>query len=143
MSILFELRKFCEEQHPCNDIKCPIYEECCRMRILDPYRWDAEDVERVEEEVGRWKSKSVLRAMQESADAVKASSKYDFSCVTPLMEDSVPKKGKWSNKFKRDPSSIFGTTLIGVCSNCNKENSIGWTKYCPHCGAEMENGGEE
>lgn len=142
MSILFEVRKFCEEQRPCND-KCPIYEECCRMYILDPCQWDAEDVERVEEEIGRWKSKSILRAMQESADAVKASPKYDFSCVTPLMEDSVPKKGKWSNKFKSDPSSIFGTTLISTCSNCNKENSIGWTKYCPHCGVEMENGGEE
>lgn len=84
----------------------------------------------------------VLRAMQESADAVKASPRYDFSCVTPLLEDSVSKKGKWNNKFKRDSSSIFGATLIGVCSSCNKENPIGWTYYCPHCGAEMENGEE-
>lgn len=54
----------------------------------------------------------------------------------PLCERA---KGKWIVKLKF-PNRI--SSAISNCSNCGCESKT-WRKYCPDCGAEMENGGEE
>ena len=51
----------------------------------------------------------------------------------PLCERA---KGKWIVRLKI-PNCVG--SAISNCSNCGCESKT-WEKYCPHCGAEMENG---
>ena len=52
------------------------------LDVIDKFRAESD-----EEETG----KEILAAMKESAEAVKNSPKYDFSCVTPLFDEGAKK----------------------------------------------------
>ena len=56
-------------------------------------------------------------------------------CDCPLVEIEERKVGEWENT--NDPEEWFGDQF--KCSVCGAI-TLGNGLYCPHCGAEMENG---
>lgn len=52
-----------------------------------------------------------------------------------------PRKGKWKCEMRHycDNSGEFDYKYI-YCSECGEQRRIGWSeaKYCPNCGARME-----
>lgn len=84
--------------------------------------------------------------MKEFSDFVRASNSSDFA-QTPTWNDAVSlvgsmpsaqperKTGKWQDY--EDHEFIYH-----ICSICGYE-SVDQTKYCPNCGADMQNGEDD
>ena len=58
----------------------------------------------------------------------------------PTIEAEPVRHGRW--EMKPDPYGFFGE--IPVCSECGCTTKMrDKTKFCPHCGARMDGGGDD
>ena len=68
---------------------------------------------------------------------------YYENCISKLIEDAAdainelqaaaPKRGEWLDSGSFD--ELYARAY--VCSACGRE-ALGFTNYCPNCGAKME-----
>ena len=66
----------------------------------------------------------------------------DYTVVEMPSAQSQRMKGRWQRHYSRP--NVYAD-LCWHCSNCGYASNDNWAnkwKYCPNCGAEMENGNE-
>ncbi len=62
-----------------------------------------------------------------------------YDMIEELLSEEPVWHGKW--EMKPDPFGFFDN--VPVCSECGcKPKMREKTKYCPNCGAKMDNGGD-
>lgn len=57
-------------------------------------------------------------------------------------EEYKPKIGHWTKDISDDPNRTWDRIRF-YCSVCNDWNTYGEPKYCPNCGAKMEDNRNE
>lgn len=70
---------------------------------------------------------------KEVQDAVEQCANY----IKYTYKDTERKIGKWEQKYMTEEEWIIGAPSK-VCPFCHNVNYNGKTRYCPHCGEEME-----
>lgn len=58
----------------------------------------------------------------------------------PTIDAASIRRGTWSEEYDPNDDVFFRRKFR--CSACNGWNTYGFTKYCPDCGAKMENARE-
>lgn len=64
--------------------------------------------------------------------------------ISDLIKAYERPQGKWvevERQGRTGDGRVFTYTII-VCSNCGEQFDLEGEKFCPHCGAKMQKGGD-